>query len=921
MKPLTTLKLVFCLLICCSGFGQNETSNWYFGNNAGLKFNKDGSVSELLDGQLATSEGCATISDDKGNLLFYSDGITVWNKKHEVMPDISGKTDYKLFGNPSSTHSAIIAQKPDEKEVFFLFTVDTESPQDNDNKGLNYSIIDLNENAGLGAITEKNINLLENCSEKISAVVKDCLTQSIWVIAFSALDGKDDTFDTFHAFEITDNDSRVIPTPVSSRFDDLKVKDPRGAIKFSPNGERLAIANARNGLYLFDFDAETGKVSNNKSIDVNIKPASKPQYPYGIEFSQSSNKLYVTTYFNPQVEIEFTEPSLQFGALLQYDLNSADISATEYIVQQGIQYRGSLQLGPNGRIYRSINQTHESGSNFISVINSPNSPGSECDYEHNSIKLKNIVRQGLPPFITSFFAQKIDIIGNNFASIDLDLCDGDSYILKASNIPDAKYIWTRNGLKLPENDFDLQVSTPGVYEVFIDANFEDCKNSFEGIANVKIIPEIKAYNAQLWQCDEDGIPGGINRFNLNLAKDQLTGGLSNLKTKFYKDSNRTEEIIDSQEYYFDDSASNLVYVEVLSNSAKCFDFATLELNTSLMQYESFTYDTLCDEVNSEDGINVINLDDLTLSIQNRDNISYPIKYYRTFDDALLDKRQFGDRYSNGTRPYNDKIFARIGDDSQCNSIIEVFLKVKKLPNIGDDVNLSFCSNEGNPIELFAEKTNGFNSDHSYLWSNGATTPMIRISTPGVYSVDVFNKNNCYKKRTFTIKAPNIAEFQDPSFHVENNTFRNKLTILIEGSGTYKYALYDKHNNQLVKPYQISNIFEDVLPNIYTVRVKETENNCGTSEKQISVIGFPKFFSPNNDGFKDTWQVLGVSEMFEPNTKIKIFNRYGKLVKELKPLSDGWDGLWNGSELPTDDYWFVVKFKDGTIYKNHFTLKK
>ena len=86
-----------------------------------------------------------------------------------------------------------------------------------------------------------------------------------------------------------------------------------------------------------------------------------------------------------------------------------------------------------------------------------------------------------------------------------------------------------------------------------------------------------------------------------------------------------------------------------------------------------------------------------------------------------------------------------------------------------------------------------------------------------------------------------------------------------------------------------------------------------------MIGFPKFFTPNNDGYHDTWQIYGVSEMFQPHTKIQIFNRHGKLIKELVPLGEGWNGLLNGTKLPSDDYWFSIKLQDGRVFKNHFAL--
>src|SRR5690606_10064531 len=150
---------------------------------------------------------------------------------------------------------------------------------------------------------------------------------------------------------------------------------------------------------------------------------------------------------------------------------------------------------------------------------------------------------------------------------------------------------------------------------------------------------------------------------------------------------------------------------------------------------------------------------------------------------------------------------------------------------------------------------------------------------------------------------------------ENNT----VTVLVTGDGLYQYALYDADNN-VYKPYQESPIFDGIYPGFYQVYVKDVENNCGIVNNAISVIGYPKFFTPNNDGVNDTWQLIGISDRFQPNTNITIYDRFGKLVKQLDPLGDGWNGLFNGERLPTDDYWFSVTLQDGRIFKNHFTLK-
>ncbi|MCF1193098.1 T9SS type B sorting domain-containing protein, partial [Mangrovimonas sp. AS39] len=109
--------------------------------------------------------------------------------------------------------------------------------------------------------------------------------------------------------------------------------------------------------------------------------------------------------------------------------------------------------------------------------------------------------------------------------------------------------------------------------------------------------------------------------------------------------------------------------------------------------------------------------------------------------------------------------------------------------------------------------------------------------------------------------------------------------------------------------------------IYTVAVRDVKNDCGVVEDMVSVIGFPKYFTPNNDGQNDFWQVIGITQFTQPNTEILIFNRYGKLITKIDPLGMGWDGTLNGEHLPTDDYWFFITLQDGRIFKSHFTLKR
>ena len=151
--------------------------------------------------------------------------------------------------------------------------------------------------------------------------------------------------------------------------------------------------------------------------------------------------------------------------------------------------------------------------------------------------------------------------------------------------------------------------------------------------------------------------------------------------------------------------------------------------------------------------------------------------------------------------------------------------------------------------------------------------------------------------------------------VEEASENNTVSIQVSGEGDYEFAL-DLSNSL----YQDQNVFTNVLPGFHTVYVRD-KNECGIVDKIVSVIGFPKYFTPNHDGYNDTWQVYGVSAQFQPNSVIYIFDRFGKLLKQLDPKGSGWDGTFNGNPLPTSDYWFSVTLDDGRIFNGHFTLKQ
>ena len=246
--------------------------------------------------------------------------------------------------------------------------------------------------------------------------------------------------------------------------------------------------------------------------------------------------------------------------------------------------------------------------------------------------------------------------------------------------------------------------------------------------------------------------------------------------------------------------------------------------------------------------------------------------------------------------------------------------VNPVPVIELQTSTLVCSNDPTFFTLLdAGITNGTaTSNYTYIWSKDgvviptATSYTLNVNAEGIYTVKVVNNLGCFRVRTITVIASDAAHFNMPT--IMDLSDNNTVIINVTGLGNYVFSL-DSPN-----AYQTINIFTDVPPGVHTVYVKDLDG-CGTSSQIIEVIGIPKFFTPNDDGFNDTWNVQGLTTTKNYNTTIYIFDRYGKLLKELSPISKGWDGTFNGEPLPTDDYWYTIYFEDGRTSKGHFTLKR
>ena len=268
-----------------------------------------------------------------------------------------------------------------------------------------------------------------------------------------------------------------------------------------------------------------------------------------------------------------------------------------------------------------------------------------------------------------------------------------------------------------------------------------------------------------------------------------------------------------------------------------------------------------------------------------------------------------------------KIVVKNPINPTCEIIKNIKFIVNPVPNIELIDSELVCSNIPTFFVLLdAGITDGTpETDYTYIWSkNGVeifpveTSYTLNVNLEGIYTVKVTNAFGCSRVRTITVVASDVAYFNIAT--VSDLSDSNTVIVNAFGLGDYVYSI-DYPN-----VFQSINIFTNVPAGIHEFFVKDLDG-CGISSQIISVIGIPPYFTPNGDGINDTWNVLGLTSTNNSKTIIYIFDRYGKLLKQLAPLGNGWDGTFNELLMPASDYWYSIYFEDGRISKGHFTLKR
>lgn len=512
----------------------------------------------------------------------------------------------------------------------------------------------------------------------------------------------------------------------------------------------------------------------------------------------------------------------------------------------------------------------------------------------------------------SSFKLGTDLGIDRLRATNTSLCDDETLTLSALQNNVLSYKWFQNGNLLSGNTgFELEVENEGIYsvEVLLD---NGCTSY--GSIQIEYSPRPIATDNALVQCDTDGVFDGLTTFNLTQINETLINTIPNREVKFYTTLTSAQNSINDVDGTAFNNTSNpqVVYAQLIDTITNCFDIAELTLSVSTSTANDTELE-FCDSDGTEDGYFNFTLSNADAEVLLGLPSSFSLNYYETYQDALLEVNPLAANYTN-TTPYNQTIFARVENGNDCHGINRVKLVVFKLPELVIQEEHVICLNTfPSPITLDAGVINGFTPTLFYDWSTGETTPEIQVNTPGIYTVTVSNTNGCSTLRTITVLPSNIATFD--SIEIVDGVENNTVTVFVSGEGEYEYALDSEFTG-----YQDSNVFSEVTPGYHTVYVRD-KNDCGTVKENIAIIGFPKFFTPNGDGYNDTWQVYGINTPDQVYSEISIFDRFGKLLIKLSPSSAGWDGTFNGVNTPSSDYWFSIKLQNNKIFRGHFSLRR
>ena len=501
------------------------------------------------------------------------------------------------------------------------------------------------------------------------------------------------------------------------------------------------------------------------------------------------------------------------------------------------------------------------------------------------------------------FATKIDFGPDRTSSGNNPLCFGETFLLDPKLSPAYSYKWFKNNVQVATTP-TYNVTDAGTYRVEVILTPATC--SLIGEITVDYAPEILSTNTALIQCDDN--TDGISVFNLTKVDNVIKNNDPAISNQGYYETlaNAQAKInpILTPGKYTNKTANQVAFAR-LENKYGCYKIAEVALQISNTTVANQNPVATCDKDEIQDGFYQFDLNSqVTPQIISGLPNGLTVQYYSNTTDAVTETNALPNIFKN-TTAFTQTIYARVINGPDCYDITPIVLVVYTFDPINfQDETKYLC--EDNEIDLTV--ASGYSS---YLWNTGSTTISITVNAAGDYSVTVKDTYGCEKTKNFKVilsKPATITGAIIKDFSANDNSVLLEYT----GIGDYEFSL-----DGIV--FQNEPLFTGIAPGVYYAIAKD-KNGCGLSNSYIVyVLDYPRFFTPNGDGYNDLWLIKNLDQL--PNYTLYIFDRYGKLLKQMNQSSSGWNGIFNGQNLPSDDYWFNLNFVDGKMVKGHFSLKR
>uniref|UniRef100_UPI002629B65E T9SS type B sorting domain-containing protein n=1 Tax=uncultured Psychroserpens sp. TaxID=255436 RepID=UPI002629B65E len=489
-------------------------------------------------------------------------------------------------------------------------------------------------------------------------------------------------------------------------------------------------------------------------------------------------------------------------------------------------------------------------------------------------------------------------------------------------------------------------STPQVIYVRVTNDITGCFTLVNFTLIVNPLPDVVAVSDFI-ACELNN--DGIYDFDLTTKDAEVLNGQD--PTLFTVTYHATQQDADDLvnalvSPYTNVSNPQQIFVAITNNATGCsistpsFNVEVQEAAEANSDMEAIVFE-ICDDEMDDDNDPSNNSAQFDLEQQNsaildgQDPANYIVTYYASEADAELAVNPLPTLYENLVNP--QVIWARVDNDtpdgsgmdtSICYAVAPLTLQVNPLPvfDLEDSYILCVDTNGSEVLNAPVLDTGLSTPAYGFTWFFngteivGATQGSYMPTAGGTYSVTVVDMSSSPNTMCESSDSTEVIESAPPvvTATVSTDAFAEThvIEVSVEGPGDYEYSLDNG-------AWQDEPIFVDVSLGEHVVTARD-KNGCGEASDEVVVMDYPLFFTPNGDGYNDTWNISAINN--QPNAKIYIFDRYGKLLKQLSPTGAGWNGTYNGNPMPTSDYWFVVEYNEpntGTRkeFKAHFTLKR